>query len=154
MAVSVWLPDVLEVAVLVFAVTSMLSVGLGTGLREITERLGKLGAVAVALTANFVVVPLLALGILQLVPLDRPLEIGLLLLSTAAGAPFLIKLTEAADARAEKGVTLLVVLLPVTVIYMPFVAPLLVPGTPISAAAIATPMVLTMLLWPELNKIE
>lgn len=141
-----WLSYVLNVAVPVFAVSSMLSVGLGTALGEVVGRLRDVGTLTRVLIANFILVPLLALGILQLLPLARSLEIGLLLLATAAGAPFLIKLTEAAEARLETSATLLVAVLPVTVLFMPLVVPVLVPGTTVSAAAIAQPLVLTMLL--------
>lgn len=143
---SGWLSYVLDVAVLVLSVTSMLSVGLGTALGGITGRLRDVGAVGRVLIANFILVPLLTLGILQVVPLARPLEIGLLLLSAAAGAPFLVKLTEAAETRPEKSVALLVVLLPVTVLCMPLVVPVLVTEATVSAAAIALPLALTMLL--------
>lgn len=140
------LSHIIPVAVLVYSVTSMLSVGLGTALRSVLGPLRDVGAVSRALIANFVLVPLLALGILRLLPLDWPLETGLLLLSTAAGAPFLVKLTEAAEGRLGTSAALLVALLPVTVLYMPIAVPVLVPGTTVSAVAIATPLVLTMLL--------
>ena len=48
------------------------------------------------LVINFIIVPLLAYIITLLLPLDQPLRIGLILLSTAAGAPFLPKLAQAA----------------------------------------------------------
>lgn len=141
-----WLSRVAEVAVLVFAVTSMLSVGLGATVAEIVGRLSNPGVLARILIPNFLVVPLVALGVLQLLPLDRPLRIALLLLATAAGAPILIKLIEVAEGRLERSAILLVAVLPVTVLYMPFVVPVLVPEATVNAAAIALPLVLTMLL--------
>ena len=69
---SGWLSYVLEVAVLVLSVSSMLSVGLGTALGEIMRRLRDAGALARFLIANFVLVPLLTLGILRLVPSMEP----------------------------------------------------------------------------------
>lgn len=140
------LSSVIPVAVLVYSVSSMLSVGLGAALRNLPGPLRDPGAVARALVANFVLVPLLALGVLRLLPLERPLETGLLLLSAAAGAPFLVKLTEAAEGRMGTSAALLLALLPVTVFTMPFTVPLLVPGAQVRASAIATPLVLTMLL--------
>lgn len=135
-----------DISVLVFAVSSMLSVGLGHTLVQILGPLRHPRGVVRTLAANFVLVPLLALLILQVLPLERPLAIGLLLLAAAAGAPFLLKLTQAADADLPLSATLLVLLLPVTIVYMPLVVPLILPEARVSAGAIAIPLVLTMLL--------
>jgi hypothetical protein len=53
--------------------------------------------VSLSLVANFVLMPLAALGLAKLLRLDGPLGIGLLLLGTAAGAPFLPKLAQVAE---------------------------------------------------------
>ncbi|MDA8370276.1 MAG: bile acid:sodium symporter [Nocardiopsaceae bacterium] len=141
-----FLSGLLNVAVIVFSVSAMLSMGLGNELKEVLGPLRGIGRVSRALLANFVLVPLLTLAILHVVSLDRPLQTGLLLISTAAGAPFLIKLIETAGGNLGFSVSLLVLLLPVTVVYMPAVVPLLVPGTMVNAGAIAMPLFLTMLL--------
>lgn len=135
-----------SISVLIFAVSSMLSVGFGHTLREIVGPLRNIGAVLRALLANFVLVPLLAVIVLQVFSLEQPLAIGLFLVATAAGAPFLIKLAEAAESDLALSATLLVLLLPATIVYMPLVIPLVLPETEISAGAIARPLVMTMLL--------
>lgn len=140
------LAGVLNVAVLVFAVSSMLSVGLGHDWRDIVGPLRQLGKVFRALAINFVLVPLLAWLVLQVVPLERSLGVGLFLVATAAGAPFLVKLSQLADSDVALSATLLVVLLPATILYMPIVVPLALPDAQVSAMAIARPLVLTMLL--------
>lgn len=142
-AVLFWL---LEAAVVVFAVASMLSVGLGHTVREVIGPLRDLHGVVRALVANFVLVPLVAVLVLRLLPLEQPHAIGLFLIATAAGAPFLIKLTMAADSDVALSATLLVLLLPATIVYMPLVVPLALPDAPVSALAIAVPLVVTMLL--------
>ncbi|WP_030275057.1 bile acid:sodium symporter family protein [Micromonospora globosa] len=140
------LTTVADLAVLLFAVTSMLSVGLTHSARQILGPLRDLWAVARALLANFVLVPLLALGIVRLWPLDRPLEAGLILVAMSAGAPFLIKLSEVARSDVALSATLLVLLLPVTVLYAPIAVPRVLPEAEVSAGALAVPLVLTMLL--------
>ncbi|MGC5332241.1 bile acid:sodium symporter family protein [Micromonospora sp. DT62] len=135
-----------NLAVLVFAVTSMLSVGFAHSIKQILGPLRDIWALLRALLANFVLVPLLALGILRLWPLDRPLEAGLLLVAMSAGAPFLIKLTAVAQAEVALSATLLVLLLPVTVLYAPVVVPRVLPEAEVSAIALAVPLLLTMLL--------
>lgn len=140
------LPGLLDIAVLVFAVSSMLSVGCGYTLSQIAGPLRQPRRVVRALVANFVLVPLLAIAILQFLPLGRPLAVGLFLVATAAGAPFLIKLTKAAEADVALSTALLVLLLPATIIYMPIVVPLALPEAAVSVPGIAKPLVLTMLL--------
>ncbi len=140
------LASVMEVAVLVFAVSSMTSVGLGHEWRDIIGPLRDRWKVLRALVVNFVLVPVLALLVLHLLPLERPLAIGLFLVATAAGAPFLIKLAEAGASDVALSTALLVLLLPVTIVYMPIVVPLALPAAEVSAVAIAKPLVLAMLL--------
>jgi len=133
-------------AVLVFAVTSMISVGLTHSAREILGPLRDLWALLRALLANFVLVPLLALAIVRIWSLDRSLEAGLILVGMSAGAPFLIKLAEAAQTEVALGATLLVLLLPVTVVYAPIVVPWVLPEAEVSAGSLAMPLFLAMLL--------
>lgn len=140
------LQGLVNLAVLVFAVASMLSVGLGHDWRDIVGPLRQWRKVLRALAVNFILVPLLAYVVLQLLPLERAHAIGLFLIATAAGAPFLIKLTEAADSDVALSATLLVVLLPATIATMPIVVPLALPDSDVSALSIASPLVLSMLL--------
>lgn len=136
----------LNPSVIVFAAASMLSVGLGQTVGALLGPLRNVGAVLRALIANFVLVPALAVMVLRLLPLPEPHAIGIFLIATAAGAPFLIKLTEAAESDVGLSATLLVLLLPATIIYMPLVVPLALPDAPVSARAISVPLVTTMLL--------
>ena len=113
-----------SIAVLVFAVSSMSSVGLTYGLREILAPLREARAVFRALVANFVLVPLLAVVIERLIPMEPPLALGLFLLAGSAGAPFLIKLASAARSDLALSAGLLVLLVPATVVFLPFYVPL------------------------------
>jgi len=140
------LSSLLNIAVLVFSVTSMLSVGLSYTAQQLTAPLRNARGAIRALVANFVLVPFLAYAIVQLLPLDPPMEIGLIVAASAAGAPLLIKLAQIAGGDVALGTTLLVLLLPITVVYMPIIVPLAVPSAVVSAGAIAKPLVLTMLL--------
>lgn len=140
------LSSLVNLAVLVFSVTSMLSVGFSYTLREIIEPLRDIQGVLLALAANFILVPVLAYGIAQLLALEPALAVGLLLAATAAGAPFFIKLTQIAKGDLAFAAGLLVLLLLVTIVYMPVVVPLIAPDATVNARAIATPLVLTMLV--------
>ena len=140
------LQSTLSIAVFTFTVTSMLSVGLGYSLKEILEPLRDWQAVARAVVANFVFVPILALVILRSVPLEPGWQIGLLLLASAAGAPFLIKLTQVAQGPTALSATLLVIVVPLTVVFMPIVVEAMVPEADVSAGAIAGELAMTLLV--------
>lgn len=105
------LPSCLNIAVLVFSVGSMLAVGLSYTFREIIDPLRDLRGVILTIAANFALVPLLAYIVARLLPLDQAVQIGLMLVATAAGAAFLVKLTELADGDTAFGAGVLVLLL-------------------------------------------
>ena len=138
--------NLLRIATLVFAVSSMLSVGFSYTVRQIIDPLRNARLVIGALVANFVLVPLLAFAVTRVLSLGQARNVGLILVASAAGAPFLIKLTQAAGSDLAVATGLLVLLLVVTIVYMPGVVPLIVPGSAVSASSIARPLVLTMLL--------
>ena len=117
-----------KLAVLVFVVTCMVTAGLGLSVRDIAAPLRRARLVVLALVANFVIAPALAYGLTALLPLERPYEVGLLLLACAAGAPFLPKLAHLAKGDMAFSVGLMLLLMVGSVILMPITLPLLIPG--------------------------
>src|SRR6185369_9792913 len=71
---------------------------------------------------------------------------GLLIFSLGAGAPFLIKLTQTADHDLSLGAAVMMVLMVVTVGYMPAVLPRVLSGVSVDAMAIAKALLIQMLL--------
>ncbi len=140
------LHGLLSIAIAVFSVCTMLAVGLAYTLRDVFGPMRDARAVIRALVANFVLVPLLAYGLVQVIPLQGADVIGLMLIATAAGASFLIKLTAAAGGNLALSASLTMLLLPATVLYMPVVLPIVVPDARVSPAAIALPLLWTMIL--------
>jgi len=148
------LAEIASVSIVVFAVSSMLSVGLAYRLRLIVGPLREARAVFRALVANFVLVPLLAVGIERMIPMDSRLALGLFLLAGSAGAPFLIKLASAARSDLALSAALLVLLVPVTVVFLPFYVPLAMAHpslrglsyVPSSIVAIGIPLLSTLIL--------
>src|SRR4051794_8492183 len=135
-----------SISVLVFVLSSMLAMGLGLSVGQIIAPLRNVRLVAASLVANFVLMPLAAIGLAKLFQLDEPLGIGLLLLGAAAGAPFLPKLADLAKANLAFAVGLMVLLMVITVGYLPLVLPLLLPGVSVNPAKIARSLCLLMLL--------
>jgi BASS family bile acid:Na+ symporter len=140
------LSNVLNLATLVFAVSSMLSVGFRYTIQQIIAPLHNARLVIGAVVANFVLVPVLAYVITAIFSLGEEREVGLLLVACAAGAPFLVKLAQMAGADLAVAAGVLVLLLVITVPYMPIVVPLIAPEAHVNAMAIARPLALTMLL--------
>ena len=133
------------VAMLSFVVLSMLAMGAGLTIPQIAEPLRNARLVGLALLANFVVMPLGALALARVLWLDEPFGIGLLLLGCAAGAPFLPKLAELAKGNLAFAVGAMVLLMVVTVGYLPIVLPLLLPGVTVNPWEIARSLLLLML---------
>src|SRR5687767_14920323 len=106
----------------------MAAAGLGLGVRDVVAPLRRARLVLLALAANFVVAPALAYALAQLVGLDRPHAVGLLLLAGAAGAPFLPKLAELARGDLAFSVGLMLLLMVASVVFLPVALPLLIPG--------------------------
>ena len=134
------------VAMLSFVVTSMLAMGAGLTVSQISAPLRNARLVVLALLANFVLMPLGALALAKVLWLDEPFGIGLLLLGCAAGAPFLPKLAELAKGNLAFAVGAMVLLMVVTVGYLPIVLPLLLPGVTVDPWNIARSLILLMLL--------
>lgn len=135
-----------SVAMLIFVLSSMLAMGLGLTVSQIITPLRNARLVVLSLLANFVLMPLAAVALAALLRLDQPLGVGLLLLGTAAGAPFLPKLAQIAKGNLAFAVGLMVLLMVVTVGYLPLVLPVLLPGVSVNPAKIARSLFLLMLL--------
>src|SRR3974390_2568052 len=134
------------VAMLCFVVSSMLAMGAGLTVARIIEPLRNVRLVFLALFANFVLMPAGALALAKVLRLDEPFGVGLLLLGCAAGAPFLPKLAELAKGNLAFAVGIMVLLMVVTIGYLPVVLPLLLPGVTVDPWQIAHSLVLLMLL--------
>src|SRR5215472_15408078 len=117
------LSKVVPIAMLTFVVSSMLAVGASLNMGQILGPLRNRKLVCLALLANFLLMPLGALVIAKLLRLDQPLGVALLLLGVAAGAPFLPKLAVIAKGNLAFAVGLMVLLMVLTVAYMPLVLP-------------------------------
>ncbi len=137
---------IMNLSTLAFVVTGMLAMGLSLTVAQIVAPLRNIRLVILALLANFVLVPFLAYLIGLIIPLSDGLRVGLILVSTAAGAPFLPKLAQAARGNTALSVGLMVLLMVVTVLYMPIVLPLLMQGVTVKPWDIARSLIVLMLI--------
>ena len=134
-----------NLSILIFVIASMLALGLSLTVKQIVDPLRNLRVLAVLLIGNFLLVPGLAFLLLRFIPLEPGFDIGIILLATAAGAPFLPKLVELAKGTIALSVGAMILLMVVTIVYLPLVLPVLLPGTAVNPLEVALPLVLFML---------
>ena len=135
-----------QLSVLVFVISSMLSMGLSLTTKQIVEPLKDTRLVILALVTNFVIVPIAAVAITLVLTLDESIEVGLILISMAAGAPFLPKLVQVAKGNTAFSVGLMVLLMVVTIVFLPIVLPLVLQGVEVNPLEIAQSLVVMMLI--------
>lgn len=146
MTLEAFFSAIAGLAGLLFILSSMLAMGMSLTMAQILQPLRNVRLVLLALLANFVLTPLLAYVIIRVIPLEQSLQIGLVVLATAAGAPFLPKLVQGAKGNIAFGVGLMTLLMVVTIVYMPLVLPLLLPGVAINPWDIAKSLIVLMLI--------
>ena len=132
--------------VLVFIITSMAGMGFSLTIPQIVAPLRNTRLVLLSLAANFVLVPALVLLIASVLPLSEGLRIGLILTGMAAGAPFLPKLVQVAKGDIAFTAGLMVLLMVVTVAFLPLVLPFVLVGVRVDPWEIAKTLVFLMLV--------
>jgi BASS family bile acid:Na+ symporter len=137
---------VARIAVLVFVVACMAGAGLSLGARDVIAPLRRGRLVGLALVANFVAAPAIAWALAAAFGLEPQYAAGLMLLGSAAGAPFLPKLAELARGDVAFSVGLMLLLTIGTAVFQPITLPLLVPGLLAAPWPILRPLLVTMLL--------
>ena len=146
-AIEDLLVGLIHVSVPVFAIASMLSMGLRTPLRSFAAQLRDRRTVLAVLGANFVVVP--AVGTLALWVMGGLLPgqtgEGFVIALCAAGAPFVLQL--GAMARIPYGETAgpMTVLLIGSILFMPLVVPFLLQDVSVDGWSVARLLLGTML---------
>ena len=135
-----------QIAAPIFVVSTMLNVGLTQKPSEILGHLKNRPFVLKMLLANFVAAPLFMIAMLHFTSLEPALKAGLLIFALGAGAPFLIKLTQTAQHSIALGAAVMLMLMLVTVLYLPIVLPLILSGISVDGWGIAKSLSLQLLL--------
>jgi BASS family bile acid:Na+ symporter len=137
------LPNWLVVA---FVVVNMLALGMDLTVRKIVEPLRDIGLTVKVLIANFVLVPLTAYLLVTGLHMKHGLGLGLILLACSAGDPFVTKLSQSAKGDKVFSLAAMSMLSIGTVLYMPIVVPLLLPGTKVDPIEIAKPLIVLIIV--------
>jgi BASS family bile acid:Na+ symporter len=141
-----FLQQVANLSVVIYILSTMLSMGLSFLPKQFLEPLQDKTLILKSLAANFLVVPLLTYLILQFIPLDQGLAIGLVLMAAGAGSPFMLKLVQVTRADMAFAVGLMLILSLVTLVYLPVMLSILLPGVYINFLYIVTSLLVLMVL--------
>ena len=132
--------------VLIFTVSNLAAMGLQVRMPEVAVALRNRIAMALIFVWGWVLGPAVGYLITKALPLEEPYVVVVFLCSLAPCAPFLQQMVS--KARGDMGFAGAFVPLVMigTVVLMPLMAPLLIKGVEISTAALAKPLLLTILL--------
>lgn len=135
-----------NLSILIYIISTMLSMGLSFFPKQFIEPLKDKKLILKSLAANFILIPILTYIILQLIPLQPGLAIGLVLMAAGAGSPFMLKLVQFMKADIAFAVGLMLILSTVTLIYMPLVLSFLLPGVSVNSLSIAVSLIILIFL--------
>jgi BASS family bile acid:Na+ symporter len=129
-----------------FVITAMLNVGLTQKPANIFQHLRNWQYLVRMGIVNFIVVPALMIFFVHIFGVEGPYAVGLVIFSSAAGAPLLIKLTARSQNEIAAGATVQMVLMISTVLIMPLLLPLVIEGVTVDSWAIASGLLVQMIL--------
>jgi BASS family bile acid:Na+ symporter len=138
--------DILSLIIVVYCVANLGSMGLELDLHETLKSLRSAKLVIPALGWSWIVGPALAVVLTKVLPMAEPYAIGLLIFSLAPTAPALPLFVRIAHADMSIAAAIMPLAMIGTVVLMPLLAPLLIPGLTVSSWALGKPLLLTVLL--------
>ena len=145
-AVTQFFQSTFQPLVLVFTVSNLAAMGLQVRLPQMAAAMKNKRAMGLIFVWGWVLGPAFGYLITRVLPLAEPYVVVVLLASLAPCAPFLQQVV--GRARGDMGFAgaFVPVVTVATVVLMPLLAPVLIPGLTISTAALAKPLLLTILL--------
>jgi len=138
--------DIFGIVAILYCVANLGSMGLELNLQETINSLRSPRLVTLTLVWSWILGPALAILITKILPLSDPHASGLLLFSLAPTAPMLPILIRKAKADMDISAAMMPLAVVGTVVLMPLIAPILIPGVSVSSFALAKQLVLTVLL--------
>jgi bile acid:Na+ symporter, BASS family len=140
------LDTLLQITLVIFMFGNMLDLGLRLDLQRALHGLRDLRFVALTLFWGYIVCPALGYLLAITLPLSPPYAMALILVAMVPGNPFLTTAVTKARADLDYAATFMLLASAVTVVYMPFMVPVLVKGLNATPWMIAKPMLVLILL--------
>ena len=129
-------------AIAIFLVTAMLSLGLDMTVKQVIEPLQKRRLVIMSLLASALAVPLIAIVLTRVIPVEEALATGLIVYALAAGTEGGPKFVQLVNGNTPFAFGLLALLLTVTVIFLPLVINVAIPGAQVSLGEVVAKLLL------------
>jgi len=140
------LDTLLKITLVIFMFGNMLDLGLRLDLRKALEGLRDVRFVILILVWGYIVCPGLGYLMAVTLPLSPGYAMALILVAIAPGNPFLAISVSKARGDVNYAATFMLLASAVTVVYMPFMVPVLVKGLNATPWMIAKPMLVFILL--------
>ena len=140
------LQQFVPLAIAIFLVTAMFSLGLDLTVRQIMTPLRNRRLVFVSILTSALVVPLIAIVLSRVIPMEQALATGLVLYALSAGTEGGPKFVQLVNGNTPFAFGLLAVLLTVTVIFLPLVINLAIPGAEVSLVEVVVKLLLLVAL--------
>ena len=141
-----FLYDLGTIAIYVFILSSMFLTGLMVTIGDLVAPLHNKRLLGLSLFANFLLVPLIAVTLIILIPMNPELAAGLLLVSIAAGAPSTAKVAQFTGGNVARAVSLSIILTIITVILTPFLVPFILEGAQANPLSVMANLVVMILI--------
>ncbi|MDD1652911.1 MAG: bile acid:sodium symporter [Methanomicrobiales archaeon] len=138
--------DLGTIAVYVFILTSMFLTGLMVTVKELFAPVHNTRVLSISLFTNFIAVPLLALALIAIIPMNPELAAGLLLMSIAAGAPSTAKVAQFTGGNIAQSISLTIIMTIVTIVLMPFLIPFILEGAEADPLYVTANLVVMILI--------
>ena len=145
-AVMQFFQATLQPVVLIFTVSNLAAMGLQVRMPQVVTALKNRRAIALIFIWGWIVGPTYAYLITKALPLAEPFALVVLLASLAPCAPILQQVVGKARGDIGFAGAFIPVVAVSTVVLMPLLAPVLIKGLTVSTAALAKPLLLTILL--------
>jgi predicted Na+-dependent transporter len=133
-------------AIAIFLVTAMLSLGLDLTLKQIMEPLRNRRLVIKSVLISGLAVPLVAIALTQALAMEQALATGLIVYALAAGTEGGPKFVQLVKGNTALAFGLLGVLLTVTVVFLPLAINLAIPGAEVSVGDVVVKLLLLVAL--------
>ena len=141
-----FLQTTLQPVVLIFTVSNLAAMGLQVRMPQVVTALKNKKAIALIFIWGWVLGPSYGYLITKVIPLAEPFALVVLLASLAPCAPILQQVVGKARGDVGFAGAFIPVVTIGTVVLMPLLAPVLIKGLTVSPAALAKPLLLTILL--------
>jgi len=138
--------DAFSIVAVFYSVANLGSMGLELNLRETIKSWRSVRVLGLTLGWSWLVAPAFAVLLTKILPMAEPYAIGLLIFSLAPTAPALPLFIRKARADMSLAAAIMPLAVVSTVVLMPLMAPLLIPGLTLSSWAIGKPLLLSVLL--------